>query len=282
MNAAQFPNGKRIAVLVSVLLESWTEGKSPTYFPRTTPLKPGVVDFAGAQWSQYGGKEGIWRILRVLERAQVTGTVFANALSAQLYPDAIRAIVARGHDIAAHGFAQDRYLCDLAAPEQQAHIRQCLDIIEAAAGKRPQGWASPVYSFTAETVELLVREGVRWHAEALDLSMPSLQQTPSGSIVALPWSEFVDNRVLRASPRDYYDVYKDSFDYLRDAEPMGLLHLAVHSHFGGRPLIAAQLEKLLRYFAGFPDAWIVRHGDLVEWSLAEPRRDLSYAARFFA
>jgi peptidoglycan/xylan/chitin deacetylase (PgdA/CDA1 family) len=276
-----WPQGKRIAVIVSVLLENWTAGKSPTYFPRTTPLAPGMIDHAGIEWSHYGGKEGVWRILKVLERAGVRATVFANALSAELYPQAIKAAVASGHDIAAHAYAQDQYLSAMSVPEQQATIRNSLDIIERAGARRPQGWASSVYSWTDATVELLVREGLRWHADALDASMPSVQVTPSGSIVALPWCEFVDNRVLRASPRDYYDVYRDSFDYLYAAEPMGLLHLAVHSHFGGRPLIAAQLDKLLRYFAGFSDVWMPRHGELVDWFIAAKPGDLSYRQRFF-
>lgn len=282
MAAATWPGGKRIAVLLSVLLENWTEGRSPTYFPRTTPLKPGAIDHAGVEWSHYGGREGIWRLLRVLDRAKLKATVFANALSAELYPDAIRAVVREGHDLAAHGYAQDRSLSDLSVAEQQQSIRRALDTLETASGRRPQGWASPVYSFTPETPDLLVREGVRWHAEALDASMPKLLRLPSGTIVALPWSEFVDNRVLRASPRDFYEVYKDSFDYLYDAEPMGILHLAVHSHFGGRPLIAAQFEKLLRYFSGFPDVWIPRHAELVDCFVAQGAGDLSYAKRFWA
>ena len=36
--ALAWPKGHRVAVVVSVLLETWSEGKSPTYFPRTTPL----------------------------------------------------------------------------------------------------------------------------------------------------------------------------------------------------------------------------------------------------
>ena len=32
-----WPHGNRIAVVCSVLLETWSEGKSPSYFPRTTP-----------------------------------------------------------------------------------------------------------------------------------------------------------------------------------------------------------------------------------------------------
>jgi peptidoglycan/xylan/chitin deacetylase (PgdA/CDA1 family) len=282
MAAASWPGGKRIAVLLSVLLENWTEGRSPTYFPRTTPLKPGAIDHAGVEWSHYGGREGIWRLLRVLDRAKLKATVFANALSAELYPDALRAVLREGHDLAAHGWAQDKSLADLSVEEQQLSIRRALDTVEKASGRRPQGWASPVYSFTPETPDLLVREGLRWHAEALDASMPKLLRTASGTIVALPWSEFVDNRVLRASPRDFYDVYRDSFDYLYDAEPMGLLHLAIHSHFGGRILVAAQLAKLLRYFSGFPDVWIPRHAELVDWYVAQGSPDLSYAKRFWA
>ena len=49
--------------------------------------------------------------------------------------------------------------------------------------------------------------------------MPYLQQTKTGKMVMIPWSEFVDNRALRASPRIYFDVYKDMFDYLTPASP---------------------------------------------------------------
>jgi peptidoglycan/xylan/chitin deacetylase (PgdA/CDA1 family) len=282
MAAATWPDGKRIAVLVSVLLENWSPGKWPSYFTRTTPLRAGVSDVAAIEWSHYGGREGIWRLLKLLERCRVRATVFTNALSAELYPDAVRAIVAAGHDVAAHGLSQDQALNDLPPDQQQASIRRALDTLERVAGRRPTGWASPVYSWTEETTELLVREGLTWRADGLDASGPKLLHTPAGSIVTLPWCEFVDNRVLRASPRDFHDVYKDSFDFLYANEPMAILHLAVHSHFGGRPLIAAQLDKLLRYFAGFPDVWMPRHGELVDWFRAAGLDDLSYPKRFFA
>lgn len=92
-----WPNGKRVAVVVSVLLETWAEGKSPTYFPRTTPLKAGTPDLPGRQWSEFGAEEGVWRIVSLLERAGVPSTVFSNALSAELYPDLILRSSARGN-----------------------------------------------------------------------------------------------------------------------------------------------------------------------------------------
>lgn len=280
-NPSSWPDGKRVAVLVTVLLESWGENKSPTYFTRTTPLKPGAIDHAGIQWSQYGAKEGIWRILRVLDACGVHATVLANAKSAELHPDAIRQIIRSGHELGAHAYSQDQYLLNMSVEEQRDCIHRSLDILETVSGKRPEGWGTPLYSWSPDTVDLLVQEGMRWHADALDTSLPYRQKTRSGTIVALPHSEFLDNRVLRASPRDFYDVYKDTFDYLYAQEPMGLLHIGLHCHFGGRPLIAAMLYKILRYLKEFPDLWFPSHSELVQWFLAQDVDDLSYARRFF-
>ncbi len=277
-----WPNGKRVAVLVGVLLETWAEGKSPTYFPRTTPLKPGAIDLPGRQWSQFGGEEGVWRILDVLQRAGVPATVFANALSAATYPELVRGIVSDGHRVAAHGYAQNEYLLEMSVEEQQATIRRCLDILEQHAGTRPAGWATPVYSWNEATAGLLVKEGVKWHADALNTTLPRLQNTPSGTIVALPWSDFVDNRVLRASPRDFYDAYANTFEYLYTQERLGLLHIGFHGHFGGRPLMSAMFAKVLRHLSGFSDVWFARHEEIVAWFLDQGVEQIPPAQRFIA
>jgi hypothetical protein len=46
-------------------------------------------------------------------------------------------------------------------------------------------------------------------------------------------------RRRRSSPRDLWDVHKGTFDYLRENEPMSLLVLTLHCHFGGRPMITS-------------------------------------------
>jgi hypothetical protein len=87
--------------------------------------------------------------------------------------------------------------------------------------------------------------------------------------------------VVWLSPRQYYDVYKDAFDYLYHHEPMSLLVLTVHCHFGGRPLMAAVLDQLLEYFSGHADVWFARHGELARWALEQPQAETTYAQRFF-
>ncbi len=275
-----WPDGKRVAVLIGVLLETWAEVKSPTYFPRTTPLKPGAVDLPGRQWSQFGGEEGVWRILDVLAHAGVPATVFANALSAETYPELIREIVKGGHCIAAHGYAQNEYLLEMSAVEQQATIRRSLDILEKHSGTRPDGWVTPVYGWNEATAELLVKEGVKWHADALDTTLPRLQKTASGTIVALPWSDFVDNRVLRASPCNFYDAYANTFEYLYSQERLGLLHIGIHGHFGGRPLMTAMFSKVLRHLLSFSDVWFARHEEIVDWFVEQGVEQIPPAQRF--
>jgi len=279
MSLPSWPNGARVAVLVSVLLESWQEGKSPSYFPRTTPLKAGHVDLAGARWSEYGGKEGIWRLVKILDDRGVHATVFTNALAAERYPEAIKQIVRSGHRVEGHGYAQDQYLMDFSPEEQRATIHKCLDILEEKSGRRPEGWVTPVYGGDQHTTDFLVQEGLKWHCDALDLSLPCRETTRSGSIIAIPWSEFVDNRVLRASPTDYFDVYQNSFIYFYEQESLGLIHLACHSHFGGRPLVANMFDKILKYFTGYQGVWYPTPGELAQWMTSNKIESLPYSKR---
>jgi allantoinase len=275
-----WPNGARIAVLTTVLLESWSPGKGPGYFPRTSTLPPGSIDHGAVQWGEFGGKEGIWRLLRVLARRDIPATVACSGRSAELYPEAIKAVVAAGHDVAAHGYAQDEILAALPPDRQRVRLRLTIDLLEQVSARRVEGWVSAAYGWDQHTADLLVQHGMHWHADALDTSLPRRQDTASGALVAFPWSDFVDNRVLRASPRDFFDSYKDQFDYLYENEPMSLLHIAVHSHFGGRPLISAQLAKLFSYLKEFPQIWFVRHGELarqmLDGELAVPTLKLKF------
>jgi peptidoglycan/xylan/chitin deacetylase (PgdA/CDA1 family) len=262
MDIHRWPNDERIAIIVSVLFESWSDGKHPAYFPRTTPLKPGAIDLSASRWSEFGGNEGIWRVASVLRERGIPATVFSNALSAERYPDAVRHILDCGLEIAGHGYGQDQYLLDFSRDEQRALIRRSLDVLARATGTRPVGWVTPVYGNDRHTTPLLVEEGVQWHCDALDYSLPRLEQTQAGSIVAIPWSEFVDNRVQRLNPRAYYEVYADTFDYLYTREHGALLHLAIHAHYGGRPLVTAMLHKILDHFGRFAGVWFARHGEI--------------------
>jgi peptidoglycan/xylan/chitin deacetylase (PgdA/CDA1 family) len=276
-----WPHGHRVAVVCSVLLETWSDGKSPSYFPRTTPLPGGSKDLAGINWARFGGNEGIWRLSRNLTDLDIPATLFCNGRSAEVWPEAVAAFARSGQDVAGHGYLQDQTLFSLNADRERETIKKTIDILEKAAGKRPTGWVTPIYGWSDNTVEHLAEAKLTWCSDALDASVPYQQQTKNGKIVMLPWSEFVDNRALRASPRVFFDAYKDTFDYLHACEPGGLINIAVHSHFGGRPMMSAVFRQILEYFRSHKkDVWFAHHRDVAKWIVEQKFDDTSYATRF--
>ena len=264
-----WPDNKRIAVLITVMFEVWSDGKAPPYSPMTTALRPGTPDRLGISWSQYGGKTGIWRLMRLLDETDLPATVCLNAKAAELYPEAVKELHRRGHEIAGHSYTQDLILPYLAPDEEKETIQKCARLIESVVGMRPVGWFSPVAAPTAHTAQFLAAEGFLWHGDYNDTDLPYPLNTSEGTVVAIPHSDFTDNRVLRGSPRDFLDVYKNTFDFLYRHEQPSLINLTVHAHFGGRPMMSAMLSELLHYLKGFPEAWFARHDTVARWVLKE-------------
>lgn len=275
-----WPEHKRLAVIVTVLLENWGEGLAPPYGPMTTALKPGTYDRAGVTWSEYGGKEGIWRLLRIMDRHAIKGTVCANVKSIELHPQAMRRALDAGHEIAAHSYTQDKLMAYMTPDEELANIRHCVDVFKRQLGHTPAGWLSPVVASTDHTAELLCQEGFLWHGDYNDSDLPRVITTSAGRIVALPHTDFADNRVLRQSPTDYFDAYKSTFDYLYKDEPQSLINLTLHCQFGGRPLIASMFDRILSYFRQFPDVWFPRHDELATWFKGLGRDAIPFSERF--
>ncbi|VCU71952.1 Peptidoglycan deacetylase [Pigmentiphaga humi] len=276
-----WPNGKRIAVAVSVMFETWSDGAAPSYSVQTTHLKGGTVDHAGHAWSTYGGREGVWRIIRTLDRRQVPATFFTNARCAEIYPDAVRQIVRSGHDVAGHAYTQDKLLTYMTPDEERATIFRSLEVLAEATGKPPTGWLSPVVAFTPHTAGFLAEAGLTWHNDVTYVDMPHRIHTEHGVIAGVPKSDFTDNRVLKSSSRGLYEVYTSTFDYLYRHEPMSMLVLTLHCHFGGRPMVTAVFDQIVEYIAGHPDVWFCRLEELGDWALAQTQDEHPYRGRYF-
>jgi allantoinase len=273
----RWPDGKRVAVAVTVMLETWSEGKAPPYSVQASPLKPGIVDLAGIAWGSYGGKVGVYRLINLLKEHGITGTFCVNGRCAEIYPEAVAQIVKSGHHVAGHAWLQDQVLSAMTPEEEEATIKKCIDLLERTSGMRPSGWVSPSMAFSPHTRDFLAACGMLWHGDARDSDLPRLVDTRHGPIVHIPGSDFTDNRVLRSSSLDLWDVYRETFDYLYLREPASYLPVSMHCHFGGRPMITAIFQKIFTYMKQFPDVWFASYGDIAAWVkehklVADPRR----------
>jgi len=99
-------------------------------------------------------------LLDQLDRHGLIATFFIEAINCELYPDAVREIVAGGHEIGHHGWAHETWR-EL-TPEREREALACgLDAFEAL-GVRPLGFRPPGGELTSASPALLREHGFDW------------------------------------------------------------------------------------------------------------------------
>ena len=101
------------------------------------------------------------RLLDQLETHGARGTFFTLGLVAQRYPRLVRSIVARGHELASHGW-DHRCVWELGAEGFRQDLRRAKRALESAGGRAVHGYRAPNYSIRSDTpwaFEILAEEG---------------------------------------------------------------------------------------------------------------------------
>lgn len=118
--------------------------------------------------------EGVEPLLRLLDTAGVRATFFTVGALAARYPDLIRAIHARGHEIACHGYSHAR-LHDLGEARFREEVRDCATLFGELTGTPPIGFRAPTFSLDASTswaLRILHEEGYRYDSSVFPVRTP--------------------------------------------------------------------------------------------------------------
>jgi polysaccharide deacetylase family protein (PEP-CTERM system associated) len=86
-------------------------------------------------------------LLGLLDELGVPGTFFVLGMCARNYPDAVREIAARGHELASHGFAHVP-VHRQTQEEFRADVTQSAELVQELGGRRPTGYRAPAFSIT--------------------------------------------------------------------------------------------------------------------------------------
>jgi peptidoglycan/xylan/chitin deacetylase (PgdA/CDA1 family) len=263
----KWPNNAKIAVSFFVAFEAFE--KYSQY--RQGGDKP---DYASLAYGEYGGKAGIWRIMDVLARNAVKGTIDTNGRVAEDYPDALKELHVGGHEIVGHGWVNDLALSALDAAGEKALIKRTLDALASVTGKRPVGWVSPGHRINEYTLGHFVDEGIFWTGDLPGPDIPQHRMVNGKPLVIMPRLDYANDLSLifnaKNPARFYFESFKRAFDWLY-AEGQGgspkLIDCLVHSHIGGRPHIIGVFEECIRYAKGFPEVWFATKGEIAQWYL---------------
>ena len=249
---SQWPDGHRYAATVSFDFDAeevWI-GENPA-----NASAPGVLS-QGA----YGPRVGVPLILRLLERHGVTASFYVCGKDALRNPDAVRAIIDAGHEVAHHGHSHASPT-GMTRQQERDELLQGLDALRTL-GAEIVGYRSPSWEFSPHTLDLLVEEGFAYSSNLLDHILPYRHE--SHDIVEVPISWILDDaphfwfandtweKTIR-SPREVLDVWLPEIDGI--AAHGGHVMVTTHPMLSGRPSRLAMLDTVIGHLAD-TGAWI--------------------------
>ncbi len=142
-------------------------------------LELGLWPAAQALGNHFSVDEALPRLLELLSSLSLSATFFVEGLNAELYPDALRGIAARGHEVAAHAWRHEEW-ASLDRDSEARLLRRATQALERA-GVAPSGFRPPGGRLTAETPALLAANGYRYASPA------GLRQGILGGLPMLPF-----------------------------------------------------------------------------------------------
>jgi putative urate catabolism protein len=281
----RWPGDARLALSLVMNYEEGGESsilhgdrRSETYLQEVVGLTPleGDRNLTVESLYEYGSRAGLWRLLRLFAARDIKITVYAVAMALERHPEAARALVAAGHEIASHGW---RWIDHQTMPieEERAHVRRAIATIEALTGQRPLGWYTGRNS--ANTRALVVEEGgFLYDSDAYNDDLPYWVTVEGKPHLVIPYT--LDNNDMKFgtaqgfnSGDQFFAYLKDAFDvlYAEGADSPKMMSVGLHMRLVGRPGRAAALARFLDYVKGHDKVWICRRVDIARhWRQVHP------------
>jgi polysaccharide deacetylase family protein (PEP-CTERM system associated) len=104
------------------------------------------------------------RLLEIFDAYEVRATFFVLGWVGERFPDLVRRIAARGHEVASHGYAH-RLIYDQTPTAFREDVRRAKALLEDACGRRVAGYRAPSYSITPRSLwalDVLLEEGYQY------------------------------------------------------------------------------------------------------------------------
>ncbi|SKA21242.1 polysaccharide deacetylase family protein, PEP-CTERM locus subfamily [Trichlorobacter thiogenes] len=141
--------------------------------------------------------QNVEKIVALLEQNQIKATFFMLGSVAKAIPELAPMIVAKGHEIASHGYSHT-LLTDMDKQQFLDELRRTEQVLIEQTGKRPVGYRAPQWSVSPETPwvdELLAESGYLYDSSRNPLPFvgdaaapryPYRIDTPCGSLWEVP------------------------------------------------------------------------------------------------
>ena len=272
----QWPNGARLALQIVLNYEEGAENSvlhgdaaSETFLSEIIGAEAysGVRHKSMESLYEYGSRAGLWRLLRIFRERDIRVTVFGVAMALQRNPEAVRAMLEDGHEIASHGWRWINYQF-VDEEIERSHIKLAVDAITELTGSPPLGWYTGRDS--PNTRRLVVEHGgFLYDADSYADDLPYWEEVDGKPHLVVPYT--LDANDMRFATSQGFNTGEQFFTYLRDTFDLlyregetapKMMSVGLHYRLIGRPGRAGALERFLDYVRQHDGVWICRRVEI--------------------
>src|SRR5580704_18732544 len=181
----RWPKGARVAVWVIPNIEHFLFDRPATRLESALHVNPDVLNYS---WRDYGVRVGIWRMMAVMERFGVKGTVALNSDVCKHYPRIIEGGKQLGWEWMGHGNNNSTLINRQSEDEERQLIKGVIDTIKTSTSRQPRGWLSPALSESHRTLDILAENGIQYVGNWVNDEQPYPMRVKKGSMIAMPYS----------------------------------------------------------------------------------------------
>jgi peptidoglycan-N-acetylglucosamine deacetylase len=191
--------------------------------------------------ARYGITRGLPRILDRLARHDVLTTFYVPGVTCERHPEAIREVLAAGHEVGHHGHRHLRTV-GIGERAERDELERGLAALEDHLGVRPAGYRSPTWELTPTTLALLPALGFGYDSSLMEDDLP---YRLDNGLLELPvhWS-------LDDAPSRLTDPAAVLTTWLAAVREEPQLTFTMHPEIIGRPTAIGVLDGLLDRVAG--------------------------------
>jgi len=250
-----WPNGARLAVWVIPNIEHFH-----------VELGAGAPDVRNHSRRDYGNRVGIWRLMDVLQKHGVRGTVALNGEVGTHYPRIMKACADLKWELMGHGLTNSVMLTGMKEAEEDKLIADTRKIIQDY-GQQMRGWLGPGLTETFNSIDLLRKNGVEYTCDWVNDDLPYRM---NNGLYSIPYTIELNDMPLFNAPsisiEDFLQRTRDAFDVLYEeaAKTPRVMSIALHPFLIGSPHRIRYLDRALEYIKGHDKVWFATGSEIIE------------------
>ncbi|MBW6419194.1 MULTISPECIES: polysaccharide deacetylase family protein [Celeribacter] len=247
----------------------------------------------------FAGEVGSIRLLDLFDKLGIKTTWFIPGHSAETFPEQMKEVAKRGHEIGIHGYSHENPIA-MTPEQEEAVLDKCIDLITELSGKRPTGYVAPWWEFSPVSNELLLKKGIKYDHSLMHKDfepyrvrvgdswtkidyagkpedwMKPLERGEETDLIEIPANWYLDdlppmmfikkspNSHGFVNPRDIEQMWQDQFDWVYENMDYAVFPITIHPDVSGRPQVLLMLERLFKHMASHEGVKFVTMNEMAD------------------